>query len=209
MSFVARGLLGVASVACPTLALAEPAPKAALPAAPAPVRLYMRNAGPPLTFSAQPESAQGTRASCISPCDVRLSPGDYRLKLNGRAVDDPLPLRRAGTLHGEYESRAGLRSSAWLALNLGGIIGGVFITVGAINSSPAGVAVGGGVLVGAGAIFVITYRADRATVSFTPDPPPDVRGMPEPATMSGARQASLEPTSPRSMPRGLGFRIAF
>ncbi len=208
MSFVVRGLLGVASIACPALAQAQTAPVAS-PTAPAPLRVYMRSEGAPLTFSAHSESGHGTPAWCISPCDVRLSPGDYQLKLNGRAVDGALALRQAGTLHGEYQSRAGMRSGAWLALNLGGIIGGVFITVGAINNAPATVALGGGVLVGAGAIFVITYRSDRAKVSFTPDPPPDVRGLPDPATTSGSRHASLEPSSPGSTPRGLGFRVVF
>ncbi|HEY3254851.1 MAG TPA: hypothetical protein VGJ91_12915, partial [Polyangiaceae bacterium] len=104
MSFVVRGLLGVASVVCPTLAQAQTAPSAppTAPAPPpttapaatappatappataaAPVRVYMRNEGSPLTFSAHAESAAGAASApswCISPCDVRLSPGDYRL----------------------------------------------------------------------------------------------------------------------------------
>ena len=208
MSFVVRALFGVASVACPALAQAETA-KAAPPTAPAPLRVYMRNEGSPLTFSARTESGHGTPTWCVSPCDAHLAPGDYRLKLNGVTADDTVALRQPGTLHGEYQSRSGLRSAAWLAANLGGIIGGVFITVGIAGGSKTAFYVGGGVLVGAGAIFFITYRADRATVSFTPDPPPDVRGMPDPATMSGSRHASLEHPSPSSTPRGLGFRIAF
>jgi hypothetical protein len=208
MSFVVRGLLGVASIACPALALAQSAPTAP-PAASAPLRLYVRNEGPPLTFSARTEASKGTPTWCISPCDVRLSPGNYQLQLNGRPVDETMTLRQPGTLHGEYQSRAAAREGAWLALNIGGIIGGVFLTVGMASGSPGGFYVGGGVLVGAGAIFLITYRADRAKISFTPDPPPDVRGMPEPAPMSGSRHAFMEPLSPRSTPRGLGFRIAF
>jgi len=69
--------------------------------------------------------------------------------------------------------------------------------------------VGGGVLAGAGLVFVVTYRSDRAKVSFTPDPPPDVRDMPDPATMSGQQRAALDRNSTRSTPAGLGFRIAF
>jgi len=220
MSFVVRALLGVASVACPALAQAQAAPAAqgaqaaqaapaAQVAAPAPLRVFMRNEGPPLTFAAHAESDhRAPVAWCISPCDVRLSPGDYRLELNGRAVEGAVAVRQPGTLQGEYQSRAAARSAAWLALNLGGIVGGVFLTVGVAGSSPAAFAAGGGVLVGATAIFFITYRADRAKVSFTPDPPSDVRGMPEPATVRGSH-ASLEPQNPRSTPRGLGFRITF
>jgi hypothetical protein len=95
-----------------------------------------------------------------------------------------------------------------LALNVGGIIGGVFITVGLAGGSPNAFYVGGGVLAGAGAIFLITYRADRASISFTPDPPADVRGVPDPAT-SGSRHSTLERPSFGGTPRGLGFRIAF
>ncbi|MEI9952635.1 MAG: hypothetical protein WDO74_27550 [Pseudomonadota bacterium] len=208
MSFVVRVLLGVASVACPTLAQAQTAPTAPPTAAP-PVRVYIRNEGPPLTFSARAESGHSAPTWCISPCDVRVSPGDYQLKLNGRPVDGAVALRQPGTLHGEYQSRTGMRSAAWLAMNLGGIIGGVFITVGAAGGSKAAFAIGGGVLAGAGLIFLVTYRSDRASISFTPDPPPDVRGMPEPATMSGSRQASSEPSSLGSTPRGVGFRVAF
>ncbi|MEI9942354.1 MAG: hypothetical protein WDO69_34485 [Pseudomonadota bacterium] len=208
MSFVVRGLLGLASVACPALAQAQTAP-AALPASPPLVRVYMRNKGSPLTFAARAKSGHGTPTWCISPCDAQLVPGDYQLKLNGHAVDGAVALHQPGTWHGEYESQAAARSGAWLALNLGGIIGGAFITVGLAGGPKTAFAVGGGVLVGAGAIFFITYRSDRASISFTPDPPADVRGMPDPATISGSRHASLERPSPGSTPRGLGFRIAF
>jgi hypothetical protein len=208
MSFLVRGLLGVACVACPSLALAQSAPAPAANSAPAPVRVYMRSEGSPMTFSAQSEADHKQTTWCVSPCDRQLSPGDYRLKLNGLKVEDTLALQRAGTLRGEYHSRAGTRSAAWLSLNIGGIIGGVFITVGIASSSKNAFYVGGGVLASATAIFFITYRADRATVSFTPELPSDVRNMPEPAA-SGARHASLDRPSFGSTPRGLGFRIAF
>lgn len=208
MSFVVPALLGVASVACPALAQAQSAP-AVPPTLPAPLRVYMRNEGTPLTFSAHAESGHATPTWCISPCDVRLAPGDYQLKLNGQAVDGNVALREPGTLHGEYQSRAAARSAAWLALNVGGIIGGVFITVGAVGGPRSTFIIGGSVIAGASAIFFITYRADRASINFTPDPPADVRGMPDPASMSGSRQASLERPSAGSTPRGLGFRIAF
>jgi hypothetical protein len=207
MSFVVRGLLGAALLAWPTQAQAQTAPAAASPA-PAPLRVYMRSAGP-LTFSAHAESGHESPTWCISPCDARLPAGDYQLELNGVTTGDTLALRQPGTLRGEYVSHAGAREGAWLALNVGGIIGGVFITVGVASSSPTAFAVGGGVLVGATAIFFITYRADRAKVSFAPDPPPDVRNMPEPAPMSGTRHAALEPSSIGSTPHGLGFRIVF
>jgi len=224
MSFVVRGLLVVASLAWPSLAQAQAAPPAAspAPASPAPaspaaspagasVRVFMRNEGPPLTFSAHAESKAGDKSPtwCISPCDARLLPGDYQLTLNGVKAGDALTLRQPGTLHGEYISHAGAREGAWLALNVGGIIGGVFITVGIAGSSPTGFALAGGAIAGGTAIFFITYRTDRAKVSFAPDPPPDVRDMPEPATMSGTRHAALEPSTLGGAPRGLGFRLVF
>lgn len=207
MSFVVRGLLGVACVACPSLAQAQSAPAAAT--SPAPVRVYMRNEGSPLTFSAQPTSSHKPPTWCVSPCDAQFLPGDYQLKLNGLKVEDTLKLHQPGTLHGEYHSRAGTRSGAWLALNVGGIIGGVFITVGVASSSKGAFYIGGGVLAAATAIFFITYRTDRATVSFAPEPPPDTRGMPAPAPSNGPRHASLDVPSFGSTPRGLGFRVAF
>ncbi|HEY0464919.1 MAG TPA: hypothetical protein VGC79_11945, partial [Polyangiaceae bacterium] len=208
MSFVVRGLLGVASLAWPALAQAQTAPAAASPA-PASVRVYMRNQGAPLTYSVHPKSGHASPTWCISPCDARLLPGDYQLKLNGVKVGDTLTLRQPGTLHGEYQSYAGTRQGAWLALNVGGIVGGVFMTVGLASSSYTAFAIGGGVLAGATAIFFITYRSDRAKLSFTADLPPDVRGMPDPANLSGTRHAALERSSIGSPARGLGFRIAF
>jgi len=211
MSFVVRWSLGVASIACPSLAQAQ---SAAATAAPAPVRVYMRNEGAPLTFSAHAQSAhahsvQGKPTWCISPCDAQLLPGDYRFELNGVQVRDSFTLRQPGTLRGEYQSRTGTRSAAWLSLNVGGIIGGVFITVGLAGGSTWAYYVGGGALAGATAIFFITYRTDRASISFTPDVPADVHGMPEPASMTGTRHAGLDRPSLTGTPRGLGFRIAF
>jgi len=213
MSFVVRGLLGVSSVVCPSVALAQSAPTKA-PTPPAPVRVYMRNEGAPLTYSARAKSSSAkssipTPTWCVSPCDAHLMPGDYQLKLNGVTVSDPVTVHRPGTLHGEYESRKGTRSAAWLSLNIGGIIGGVFLTVAAAGGPKSTAYIGAGVLAGATAIFFITYRTDRASVSFTPDPPPDVRDMPDPASMSGTRHATLDRPSLGSTPRGLGFRIAF
>ncbi|HET7538223.1 MAG TPA: hypothetical protein VFK05_00075 [Polyangiaceae bacterium] len=208
MSFVVRGLLAVACVAWPTVARAQAANTAAA-SEPETVRVFMRNQGAPLTFSARPERGPGVATWCISPCDARLAPGDYRLKLNGLAIDDTLKLQRPGTLRGEYESHSGMRSAAWLAANLGGIIGGVFITVGLAGGPKWAYAAGGGVLVGATAIFFITYRRDRASFSFSADPPPDVRDMPDPASMSGTRHAALERPRFGSEPRGLGLRVAF
>lgn len=208
MSFVVRGLLALACISWPTLAQAQAAKQAAA-AAPEKVRVYMRNEGAPLTFSAQAKSGPRATAWCVSPCDARLVPGDYRLTLNGLAVDDTVKVRQTGTLHGQYESFSGTRSGAWLALNIGGIVGGVFITVGAVGGAKWTYAAGAGALVGATAIFFITYRTDRAHISFTPDPPPDVRGIPDPASMTGTRHASLDRASFGSVPRGLGFRVAF
>jgi len=207
MSFVVRGLLVGACVAYPSLAQAQSAPAATATAA-APVRVYMRNEGSPLTFSAQSESAHEQTSWCVSPCDTRLAPGDYQLKLNGVKVQDTVKLRQAGTLHGVYDSRAGTRSAAWLSLNVGGIIGGVLLTVSVAGSSKNAFYFGAGVLAASTAIFFITYRADRATVSFTPDPPPDVRNMPDPAVISGSQHATLDRPSLGSTP-GLGFRVAF
>jgi hypothetical protein len=138
-----------------------------------------------------------------------LLPGEYQLKLNGLKVSDSVKLREPGTLHGQYQSRSGTRSAAWLALNVGGIIGGVFITIGLAGGSKNAFYVGGGVLAGATAIFFITYRSDRASISFTPEPPPDVHGMPDPSSMTVTRHASLDRLSLGATPRGLGFRITF
>lgn len=170
--------------------------------------MYMRNEGSPLTFSAQSESGHKQTSWCISPCDAPLAPGDYQLKLNGVKVENTVKLRQAGTLHGVYDSRAGTRSAAWLSLNVGGIIGGVLLTVSVAGSSKNAFYFGAGVLAASTAIFFITYRADRATVSFTPEPPPDVHNMPTPAVMSGSQHATLDRPSLGSTP-GLGFRLAF
>ena len=120
-------------------------------------------------------------------------------------------LSRSGTWHGELRSREAARSAGWLALNFGGIIGGVFITVAALGGPSWGYAVGGGTIAAAGVIFTISYRADRATVSFTPDEPSDVRGMPEPLNgappLRGA--AIIDGAGTNWATRGLGFRMRF
>ena len=209
MSFVVRGLIAAAIVGAPALAQAQAAPEAAAAPSAPPLHVYMRNAGSPLTFSARADTDHGTPTWCISPCDVRLAAGNYELKLNGVTADGKLALRQPGTLHGEYHSRAGARSLAWLSLNVGGIIGGVFITVAALGGPSWAYAAGGGSIAGAGALFVISYRSDRATISFTPEQPPDVRGMPEPASASRSGAAASERASLGSTPRGVGLRIAF
>ncbi|HEX3849877.1 MAG TPA: hypothetical protein VHW01_02855, partial [Polyangiaceae bacterium] len=179
MALVVRGFLCAALLASSGHAHAEGAPQAAAQdseqspsAAPAPVRalhVYMRTEDEPLTFSARARTDTGTPTLCVAPCDAGLPPGDYQLKLNGVTVDDYVPLRVPGTLHGELHSRAGARAGAWLALNMGGILGGVFITVAALGGPSWAYIAGGGSLAAGGTLFVVSYRADRASVSFTPD----------------------------------------
>jgi len=210
MSFVIRGLVGAATVAYPALVQAQTVPMPDVPpVSPAPLHVYMRDEGAPLTFTARTESGQAPVQWCVSPCDARLAPGNYRLALNGTSAFGTLSLRRPGTLHGEYRSRAGARSAAWLALNVGGIIGGVFLTVAAISGASSAYAASGVSLAGASAIFLLVYRTDRASVSFTPDPPLDVRGMPPSARLAGSGNLSSERASIGSTRPGLGLRIAF
>lgn len=175
------------------------------------LRVYMRTKGQPLTFSARAQRNRGAPEWCVAPCDARLAPGHYQLHLNGTAVEGGVVLSRSGTWHGELHSREAARSGGWLALNFGGIIGGVFITVAALGGPSWGYAVGGGTIAAAGLIFTISYRADRATVSFTPDEPGDVRGMPEPLhrtpPLRGA--ARIDGATPNWAMRSLGFRIQF
>jgi len=210
MSFVIRGLVGAATVAYPALLQAQstPVPEPSSVSTP-PLHVYMRSEGAPLTFSARTESGHFPAQWCVSPCDARLAPGNYRLELNGTTVDGTLSLQRTGTLHGEYRSRAGARSAAWLALNVGGIIGGVFLTVAGINGASSAYAASGASLAGASAIFLLVYRTDRASVSFTPDPPLDVRGMDPSASLAGSGKLSSERASVCSTRPGLGLRIAF
>ena len=145
----------------------------------------MRAEDEPLTFSARARTSDGTPAVCVAPCDAALVPGDYELKLNGVNVDGYVALRKPGTLLGQLHSREGSRTGGWLALNVGGILGGVFITVAALGGPSWAYIAGGGSLAAGGALFLVTYRAARATVSFSPGEPLDVRGMPAPVTGSG------------------------
>ncbi|MEO7035958.1 MAG: hypothetical protein ABI548_18645 [Polyangiaceae bacterium] len=206
MSRVVRGLVCAGLLAVSSRAHAE-APTPVTPS-PTPVRVYMRTENEPLTFSARAQSSTGAPNLCVAPCDARLLPGDYELKLNGVIVNGPVSLQRPGTLHGEVHSHAGARARAWLGLNVGGILGGVFITVAALGGPSWAYIAGGGSLALGGLTFVVAYRADRATVSFTPGEPLDVRGMPLP---QGAGAALTMPgrASFGSQARGLGFRLEF
>jgi hypothetical protein len=176
------------------------------------VRVFMRTENEPLVFSARAKNDDGTPTLCSSPCDERFLPGDYQLKLNGVAVEGPVKLLNPGTLHGQFISREGSRESGWLALNVGGILGGVFITVAALGGPSWAYIAGGGSLTAGGLIFVVTYRADSARVSFTPGEPEDMRGLPPPAP---AQENSSGPSVRLDRPglgaeaRGLGFRIQF
>jgi hypothetical protein len=181
------------------------------PAAAPTVRVYMRTVDEPLTFSARAQSSDGTPAVCASPCDIGLLPGDYQLKLNGLTVDGYVPLRAPGTLLGEYHSRANMRAAAWLGLNVGGILGGVFITVAALGGPSWAYIAGGGSLAGGALVFVLSYRGDHATVSFAPGEPLDVRGMPSPESVapSGAAFDLADRPTFAAQSRSLGFRVAF
>jgi hypothetical protein len=190
----------------------------ALTAAPAstrtassPVRVYMRTDGQPLTFSAREQSSTGEPTWCVTPCNAALAPGAYQLRLNGVLADDRVQVAKAGTLNGELHSREASRSAGWLALNVGGIVGGVFITAAALGGPSWAYVAGGGSLLAGGLTFLITYRADSATVSFTPSEPADVRGMPLPPELT-TQSTSLEaPDRARfgAQLRGLGVRVAF
>jgi hypothetical protein len=168
----------------------------------------MRTDGQPLTFSARERASTLQPIWCVAPCNAALPPGEYQLKLNGVLADDTLKLSKPGTLHGEYHSREASRSGGWLALNVGGILGGVFVTVGALGGPSWAYVAGGGSLLAGGLIFVVTYRADSATVSFTPSEPLDVRGMPEPSPRALLTD-SADRARAASAARGLGFRVAF
>jgi hypothetical protein len=176
----------------------------------------MRSGTDPVTFSARAENSDGTPTQCAAPCDAKFLPGDYRLRLNGVPVEGAVKLVNPGTLQGKFESREASREGGWLALNVGGILGGVFITVAALGGPSWTYIAGGGSLLSGGVIFVLTYRADRASVSFAPGEPVDVRGLPPPMP---TQENSSGPTHSASddrvrsglgaQARGLGFRIAF
>ena len=168
----------------------------------------MRAENEPLTFVARAQSSSGAPNVCSTPCDAGLPRGDYELKLNGVIVSGPVALQQPGTWHGELHSRAGARAGAWLGLNVGGILGGVFITVAALGGPSWAYIAGGGSLAAGGVIFVVAYRADRATVSFTPGEPLDVRGMPAPQG-EGAALAAPDRASFAAQAHGLGFRLEF
>jgi hypothetical protein len=112
-------------------------------------------------------------------------------------------------LYGEYHSREAARSVGWLALNVGGILGGVFITVGALGGPSWAYLAGGGSLAAGGVILLVTYRPDRASVSFSPDEPIDVRGMPVPSAGGGAALSVPDRATFGSQARSLGLRVAF
>jgi hypothetical protein len=178
------------------------------------VRVFMRTDNEPLVFSARAQNSDGTPTLCSSPCDERFVPGDYQLRLNGVAVEGPVKLLNPGTLHGEFISREGSREGGWLALNVGGILGGVFITVAALGGPSWAYIAGGGSLTAGGVIFLVTYRADSAKVSFSPGEPSDMRGLPPavPAqdNSSGpSRGVNLDRPGLGTQARGLGFRIDF
>jgi len=203
------GLICAVIIGSPAAARAEE-PKQAEPAAARPMRLFLRGDGL-LTFSVRGRhSSRETPSFCVAPCDARLVPGDYELRLNGVVADPSFSLRRSGTLEGRFHSREASRSAGWLALNLGGIIGGVFLTVGALGGSSWTYIAGGGSLATAGVIFAVTYRADTASVSFVPSEPLDVRGMPEPEPLASSGLLAVpDGQSLGSQARGLGFRVVF
>ncbi|MEO6601431.1 MAG: hypothetical protein ABIQ16_16260 [Polyangiaceae bacterium] len=205
MSGYVGGLFGAGLLLSSAVARAE------APVAP-PVRVYMRTDGQPLTFSARERSSTQEPSWCVTPCNAAFVPGAYQLRLNGVLADDSVQLTKAGTLHGALHSREASRSSGWLALNLGGIVGGVFLTVCALGGPSWAYVAGGGSLLAGGVIFLVTYRADSATVTFTPSEPLDVRGMPA-MPESTSEGASLLDATDRArfgaQARGLGFRVAF
>jgi len=216
MSGYVGSLFGAGLLLSTAHAHAEPAvsdaPSRVKESAPAPVRVYMRSAGQPLTFSAREHSNKGEPTLCVSPCNAAFAPGTYRLRLNGVLADDSVQLGKPGTLHGELLSREASRSGGWLALNVGGIVGGVFITVGALGGPSWAYVAGGGSLLAGGVTFLVTYRADSASVTFTPGEPLDVRGMPlppEPASQGASRLDAPDRSRFGAQARGLGFRVAF
>jgi len=175
------------------------------------VRVYMRSDGQPLTFSARAKTSPSAPTWCVAPCSARLTPGDYQVKLNGVLADGAVALRKPGTLQGQYHSREASRSGGWLALNVGGILGGVFITTAALGGPSWAYVAGGGSLAAGGVIFLLSYRADSAQVSFTPGEPLDMRGMPNSETgpAGGAALAPADRANFASQARGLGFRVMF
>jgi hypothetical protein len=177
----------------------------------------MRSGREPLQFSVRATNNRGTPNLCSAPCDAKLAPGDYQLRLNGVMVDGSIKVSRPGTLEGTLDSREASREGGWLALNVGGILGGVFITVAALGGPSWTYAAGGGSLLSGGVIFALAYRADRASVSFVPSEPADVRGLPPPAPTDNhssgpTPNASLELRERSGFGArtpGLGVRVTF
>lgn len=226
MSLVVRSLGCLVLVASSSAARAESAPAAhAASAANAPaaaadsapaareaaaLRVYMRSDGQPLVFSARANTSRLAPNACVSPCNVALAPGDYVLRLNGVLASESLSVRTPGTLYGQYHSQRAWRDGGYLALNVGGIIGGVFITVAALGGPSWAYAAGGGSLAASGLIFLVTYRSDSATISFSPEEPIDARGMPAPVPVGRRALPALpERSSSRDQPRGLSLRVVF
>lgn len=211
---VGLGLLASSAVAHaePSAAPAPlPSESAPPPTASAPLRVYMRSDGQPLTFSARERSSRAEPTWCVAPCNASFVPGQYQLRLNGVAAGDAVTLNEPGTLYGELHSREASRSAGWLALNVGGIVGGVFITVGALGGPSWAYVAGGGSLLAGAVTFVVTYRADTARVTFSPGEPSDVRGMPEPRASNQAPTwlDASERGRMATSAHGLGFRVAF
>jgi hypothetical protein len=203
--------------AAPSDPNASSAPLAPLaPLAPPAVRVFMRSGNDPVVFWAREKNAASTPTVCTAPCDEHVLPGDYQLKLNGVRVEGAIKLAHPGTLQGKVESHEGSREGGWLALNVGGILTGVFVTVAALGGTKYAYAVGGGTLLAGGIIFAVTYRADRASVSFTPGEPIDMRGLPPPAP-PGDNESAPPPSASLdrargalgAQARGLGFQIIF
>jgi len=206
MSVLIRGLVGIGLLSVAGRAHAEP-PKPA--PSPTPVTVYLRTEQPLVTFSALPANHAAPAATCTAPCDTRLDPGDYQFKLNGISAGNQLKLHDTGTLHGAFESHEAGRQGAWLALNVGGILGGVFITVAALGGPTWAYGAGGGSLAAGGILFLVTYRADRATVSFSPGAPAD---LPAPSPAHAARALSpaiAEGGGLLARPHTLGVQVAF
>lgn len=214
---VVRGLVFAGLLASAGVARAQPSLHSQLAqASPEPVpikplRFYLRAGHQPLTFSERAKASRVAPTWCVAPCNIELAPGDYQLKLNGVLASDSLSLRRSGTLQGQYHSRERSRSAGWLALNVGGILGGVFVTVAALGGPSWAYVAGGGSLAAGGLVFLVTYRADSASVSFAPGEPIDMRGMPLPESQAAGRARSefRDRLGLTSQGRGLGLRVAF
>jgi hypothetical protein len=175
----------------------------------------MRSGTEPLVFWARAEDPASSPTLCTAPCDARFLPGKYELKLNGVRVEGAVKLGQQGTLQGTLVSREGSREGGWLALNVGGILTGVFVTIAALGGPKWAYAAGGGALLSGGVIFALTYRADRASVSFSPSQPSDMRGLPPPVPAEDNNSGpALSSSADRARGLGaqahsVGFQLAF